>query len=68
MTRFEGDTELLGFADAAAIAGISTRTLAFWARRGLIESVVTADGQRFVTRGELAKHVVMPNQAEPPDD
>ena len=68
MNSGNGGTELLPIADAAEVAGISARTLASWARRGLIESVLTDDGRRLISRAELAKHVVTPTRAEPPEE
>ncbi len=66
--RFERDAELLPLADAAAMVGISARTLALWTRRGLIRSVVTRDGRRLISRDDLARCVVTPDRTETPDD
>lgn len=68
MTSRDGGTDLLPLVDAAEIAGISARTLALWAKRGLIRSVLTSDGRRLISRTELAKHVVTPSAAQPPDE
>ena len=66
--RYDGDAELLPLARAAQVAGVSTRTLDLWARRGLVASVLTTEGRRLISRAELAKHVVTLNPAQPPDD
>ena len=66
--RFDGDAELLPLAKAAEVAGVSARTLGLWARRGLVASVLTTEGRRLISRGELAKHVITLNPAQPPED
>ena len=61
----DDEPEYLSLAEAAAIFGVSERTLERWTRAGRIPSEVTEDGRRILRRAEVAERVVRLRRAPP---